>query len=275
MRSGVQWFTALVQAGLETRFLTEKDLLAHATPSVLIASLPRDVLAGVFDSALGSGKMTPESILASVTTETLVEHAPASTTWACLAGAAERKGLASAGATSVADAAGVTEMLRRGLTAGLSLGVLTPADVVREVTPKILLAQFPDTVSVKLFEASLTAGVMNPALVVDTVGIEALAKHAPVQVWAVLAVAGYAISTGAREIHATPGRKPPAEVIDDIASVLVDLDETVKPEPKPADVKPAEVKPAEAKPVDAKGPAAIIPDPKPMPKVKDREAAKS
>jgi hypothetical protein len=262
MRASVQWFTALVQAGLETRFLTERDVLAHATPAVLIASLPRDVLAGVFDSALGTGKMSPETIVSTVSTETLVEHAPASVVWACLAAAAERKGLATSGGTNVADAATVTEMLRRGLTAGLSLGVLTPADVVREVTPKILLAQFPDALSIKLLEASLTTGAMNPNLVVDTLGAEALAKHAPVQIWACFAVAGYAIATGAREAagarDAAPAKKPPAETVDDVVSVLIDLDDTAKPPAVEAKPRAAETKPpiteAKAKPTIAAKP---------------------
>jgi hypothetical protein len=258
MRASVQWFTALVQAGLETRFLSERDVLAHATPAVLIASLPRDVLAVVFDSALGSGKMSPESIVSTVSTETLVEHAPPSVVWACLATAAERKGLATHGATEVGDAATVTEMLRRGLTAGLSLGVLTPADVVREVTPKILLAQFPDALSIKLLEASLSSGAMSPNLVVDTLGAEALAKHAPVQIWACVAVAGYAIATGAREAagarDAAPAKKPPAETVDDVASVLIDLDDAAKPAaPAPADAKP-KAKPATTAPTVAAKP---------------------
>ena len=255
MRTSVQWFTALIQAGLETRFLTERDVLAHATPSVLIGALPKDVLAGVFDSALGSGKMTPETILATITTETLVEHAPPSVLWACLASAAERKGLAMA-ATGVGDVEMITEMLRRGLAAGLSLGVISAADVVRQVTPKILVAQFPDALSVKLFEASLSAGVMNPGLFVETLGDEALAKYAPVQVWACLAGAGYAIATasatGERDVPPPPpAKKPAAELVDEVVSMIIDLEESIKPgilEPPVVEAKPPTPPTAAAKP---------------------------
>lgn len=250
MRAGVQWFTALVQAGLETRFLTEQDVLAHATPAVLIASLPKEALAGVFDSAMGSGKMTPESIIATVTTETLVEHAPLKVLWGCLAAAAEHKGLSGAGAINDADV--VTEMLRRSLSAALSLNVITPADVVRQVTPKILIAQFPDALTTKLFEASLTASAMNPVLFVDTLGAEALAKYAPVQVWASLAFAGHAIATGAPaaavtsgERQATQPKKPQVDAYEAV-SMMVELDDPPKPmikavipEPKPAAAKAA------------------------------------
>jgi hypothetical protein len=263
MRPGVQWFTALVQAGLDTRFVTERDVVAHATPAVMIAALPRDVLAKVFDAGLGSGKMTPESVLATVTTETLVEHTPASVTWACLAAVAERRGIAGAGAPSAADAALITETLRRAITAGLSLGVITPADIVKEVTPKVLLAQFPDALAVKLLEVSLGGGTLTPALVIETLGAEALAKHAPVQVWACLATAGSAIAAGAAtttapvatapapaatapplgakippapKVLTPPKPMPVVEPGDDVLSVLIELDEapkTVVSETKP------------------------------------------
>jgi hypothetical protein len=250
MRAAVQWFTALVQAGLETRFLTEQDLLAHATPAVLISSLPKEALAGVFDSAMGSGKMTPETIVVTVTTETLVEHAPPKVIWSCLAAAAERKGLSGAG--TISDAEVVTEMLRRSLSAALSLSVITPADVVRQVTPKILMAQFPDALTVKLFEISLSASAMNPVLFVDTLGAEALAKHAPVQVWASLAFAGHAIATGATASNVATGerqvaqpKKPHAEAYEAV-SMMVELDDGPKPvikavipEPKPSATKAA------------------------------------
>lgn len=62
---------------------------------------------------------------------------------------------------------------------GLDLGTMTPEDLLRHVTPEILAHHLPVTLKAKLLEASLAAEKMTPALVVDTVGLEGLAEHAP------------------------------------------------------------------------------------------------
>jgi hypothetical protein len=75
------------------------------------------------------------------------------------------------------------------LGTGLELGVITPEDVLRHVTPDILAHHLPVTLKVKLLEASLAAERMTPSLVVDTIGNEGLAEHAPIgALWACINV---------------------------------------------------------------------------------------
>jgi hypothetical protein len=71
------------------------------------------------------------------------------------------------------------------LGAGLELGVITPEDVLRHVTPDVLAHHLPVTLKVKLLEASLAAERMTASLVVETIGTEGLAEHAPIgALWA-------------------------------------------------------------------------------------------
>lgn len=74
---------------------------------------------------------------------------------------------------------GNRRFLRRVLESGLELGVLTPDDIVTHVGPEVLAHHLPVGLKAKLLAAALAAKEMNAKLVVDTLGVEALAEHAP------------------------------------------------------------------------------------------------
>src|SRR5437763_1204582 len=158
------WFAELLRAGLETKLLTENELLLHATPAVLITSLPRDVLATVFDSALTSGTMSPTELVRATTVDTLAQHVPPRVIWSCVAAAAERAGIPAAKPQN--DESQSRELLRRALSAGISAGVVTAKDIIKHVDAKVLAHALPDTLTQKLLEASLSAGKMTAELVV-------------------------------------------------------------------------------------------------------------
>jgi hypothetical protein len=242
-----QWFAQSIRAGLDTRLLAESDVLAHATPAVMIAAVPRDVMIKVLDGALATGTMSAASIMQSVTPELIAEHVAPSVVWTCIAAAAERAGITK----STGDGDAPRELLRRMLASGLETGMLTPKSVVEHVDAKVIGHHFPDPLTTKLLETSLAAGKMNPELIVETLGVEAIAKHAPTAiVWAALAKAGE--DTPVIIVAEPP--KPSLEVVDDdVASVLVDLEESgmldmpfsSKPEARPA---PKSPEPIRAKP---------------------------
>ncbi len=243
------WFADVLRAGLETRVLTEPDVLTHATPAVLIASLPKDVVVKLLDATLATGTMSPEAVVQTATPELLAAHVPQPVIWECLAAAAQRAGFAGDGTP---DAAGAREFLRRALEAALTHGITTPKDVVEDVNASVLGHHFPDELKTKLLEASLLAGKMNPELILETLGAPAIAQHAPTHVvWACLArtgappragasvdtaaTAGAAttVATAATAATATPPPPPPPkapgkpslEILDDAASVVVELDD--------------------------------------------------
>lgn len=62
---------------------------------------------------------------------------------------------------------------------GLELELATADDVLRHVTPEVLAHHLPVALKTKLLAASLGAKDMNPALVVETLGVDSLAEHAP------------------------------------------------------------------------------------------------
>jgi len=241
------WFADVLSAGLETRVLAEPDILVHATPAILIGSLPKDVVVKMLDATLTTGTMSPQAVVQAAPPAILAAHVPQPVIWECLAAAAQRAGFSGDG---TAEADGAREFLRRALEQALAHGVTTPKDVVEDVNASVLGHHFPDALKTKLLEASLALGRMNPELIVETLGVEAISKHAPTHVvWACLARTGAPREGDAAraapaapaepkseskrglplpapaEVQAAP--KPPALAFldDDVASVLVELDD--------------------------------------------------
>jgi hypothetical protein len=74
------------------------------------------------------------------------------------------------------------------LRSGLEHGTIGPDDVVRHLDPAVLAPHLPSDLTAKLLQASLTSSSMTPALIVDTLGTEALAEHMPMHlVWGCIA----------------------------------------------------------------------------------------
>lgn len=72
---------------------------------------------------------------------------------------------------------------------GLALELVSPDDVLDHLTPEVLAHHLPIALKAKLLQASLNAARMTPKLVVEVVGVEALAEHAPLPIlWACVRV---------------------------------------------------------------------------------------
>lgn len=220
------WYADVLRAGLATSILAEPDILNHATPAVLIASLPKDVLVRLLDATLTSGAMSPHAVVATASPEILAVNVPSHITWGCIAAAAERAGILGDGPP---EEDGAREFLRRALEQALVHNVATPRDVVDHVDASVISHHFPDALTTKLLEASLAAGKMNPQLIVDTLGVESIAKYAPTRVvWACLAKTGAALGKDAADRKPSRAlRTPSLEFLDDdMPSVLVDLEDS-------------------------------------------------
>ena len=84
-----------------------------------------------------------------------------------------------------------TAFLVDALTAALELGVATPADILRHLTPALLAAHLPRPLWARLLTACLGAPRVDPQLVLETVGIANLCTHLPAPlVWGCLAELG-------------------------------------------------------------------------------------
>jgi hypothetical protein len=64
----------------------------------------------------------------------------------------------------------------------LELGIGTPDDVLRHVTPEVLAAYLPKPLWARLFTACLGAARVDAQLVVETIGVPNLCEHVPTSV---------------------------------------------------------------------------------------------
>ncbi len=77
------------------------------------------------------------------------------------------------------------------LTSALDLGICTPFDVIRHVTPDVLAEHLPRPLWARLFTACLGAPKVDAQLVVETVGVPNLCEHVPPAiVWGLIAEIG-------------------------------------------------------------------------------------
>jgi hypothetical protein len=203
-----RWFAEVLQAGLDTKLLAEHDILAHVTPAVLAGAMPKSVLVRMFDAALSAGTISPKEVVQTASPELIGEHVAPALVWSCIAAGAERAGIPEDTGERPDDDRGAREFLQRGLASALSTGVLTPKEIVQHVNAKVI-GHFPDALTTKLLEVSLAAGKMNPELVVETLGVESIAKHAPTGVlWACFIKASEASTAASASPSPSPSPSP-------------------------------------------------------------------
>jgi hypothetical protein len=179
-----------VDSGLHEQIFDSSDLMSHATPEILAENLPPDLVAKVLQSALAAGSMTTDSILNTLTPEIIAKYLPHIVLWECVSSSAKRSGITDA-KTDVQNGDKRRTFLRRVLDCGLTAKVLTPDDVLRHTTPDVLAKHLPNDLKAKLLTEGLRANKLNPQLIVDTLGVDALAGHMPMSVvWACLSEAG-------------------------------------------------------------------------------------
>jgi hypothetical protein len=94
------------------------------------------------------------------------------------------------------------------LGGALELGVGTPDDVLRHVTPDILATHLPRPLWARLFTACLGAPKVDAQLVIETLGIANLCEHVPAAIiWACIA------EMGARSLGLAYTAPPPPVVL--------------------------------------------------------------
>jgi len=140
------------------------------------------------------------------------------------------------------------------LSSALDLGIATPGDVLRHVTPDLLAEHLPRPLWARLLTACVGASRVDAQLVVETVGVSNLCEHIPsTAIWACLSEVGHRALGG--EIGARPAASAPAAVVTPpppAAKPNAPLSISGPPEPEP-------VKPPPAAPPPMAGPS--IPTP--------------
>ncbi len=137
------------------------------------------------------------------------------------------------------------------LTAALELGIGTPADVIRHVTPDVLATHLPRPLWARLFTACLGAPRVDAQLVVETIGIPNLCEHVPTSIiWACIA------ELGARSLGKVPDISVAPAALPKATSVTAPPPAVLAP---PPDERPPAPAPAPAPPPIAVGPSIPAP----------------
>src|SRR5947207_5613176 len=89
------WLGYALQEGIKHGLTDAREMLAHATPEVLVAQLPKHLTTQLIAGALKTGRLTPESVLEVAPPAQLAQHLEARVLWQCLADAAEAANLVS------------------------------------------------------------------------------------------------------------------------------------------------------------------------------------
>ena len=153
------------------------------------------------------------------------------------------------------------------LQSALDLGIATPDDVIRHVTPDVLAVNLPRPLWARLLTACVGAPRVDAQLVVETIGVPNLCEHVPAQIiWSCIeelaqrALGGAPIGIPAQaQAHALPARPQPAAATPTPASRPIPLASPPPPlaaEPKVAAPAPVAVGPS----IPAPGAPATEPD---------------
>jgi hypothetical protein len=147
------------------------------------------------------------------------------------------------------------------LTSALELGIGTPADVLRHVTPDILATHLPRPLWARLFTACLGAPRVDAQLIVDTVGVPNLCEHIPTSiVWACIADLGARTLGKVPDISVAPAPLPNGTAVTaaPTSSVRITAERVAVLAPPP-DERPPAPAPTPAPPPIAVGPSIPAP----------------
>ena len=140
------------------------------------------------------------------------------------------------------------------LSSALDLGIATPDDVLRHVTPDVLASHLPRPLWARLLTACVGAPRVDAQLVVETIGVSNLCEHVPSPViWAVIAEVATRALGGeipARPVAAIPSELPAAASKSEPTPLPITSPPPPEP-PKPQPVRPTAVGPSIPSPLAA------------------------
>jgi hypothetical protein len=181
MERGTAWLGYALQEGIKHGLTDAREMLAHATPEVLVAQLPRELTSQLIAGALKTGRLTPESVLEVAPPSVLAEHLESTVVWSCLRDAAEAANLTTVGGT--ASAAGrrwMGDILGRAISEGLT----SADDVVKHVPPAEWVKDAPPAVIAEMLAHGLSKGAFDPKLALEHLTPEVMAENcSPPLVW--------------------------------------------------------------------------------------------
>jgi hypothetical protein len=158
------WLAFALEEALRRSLFSAKDILAHASPEVLVAHLPHQVISEILSRALASGTFSAAAIVETAPPALLAEYLAPDLIWRCLKDIADRAALSKKGAARATPA---KQWLAGVLQRGLDTNLLGPADVLRHLPPGEFVGAAPLAVVAELIKNGLTRGSFDPALVLQ------------------------------------------------------------------------------------------------------------
>ncbi len=200
------WLGFALEQALERGLLESKDVMAHASPEVLVSQLPQDILVAIFSRGLANSTLTPSSVLETAPPSLLAEHLEPDVLWRCLKDAADRAGLSEKDKPRTESA---RQWLAAILQGALETELLAPADVMRHLPPAEFVRDTPLPVMAELIKAGLLGGKFDPALVLQHLTPSVIAENLESQLaWGCIAEAALMrFELGGAASAAAPSRK--------------------------------------------------------------------
>lgn len=219
------WLGFALEEGLKLGITDAQEVIAFATPDVLVAQLPHDVTSELLTRALAAGAITPGSVLETAPPNVLAEHLESEILWRLLVEAATRAQLVQKGGASNDDGkAWLGSILQHALDNAL----ITPQDVMKFVPPSEFVRDAPLAVMAEMIRTGLTKGNFDPELVLVHLTPKVMAENLQTSLlWACIADAVQRHF----EIGATPSQPQAAK---DTGPVVIEKPVIEKPQEKSA-----------------------------------------
>ena len=158
------WLAFALEESLRRAIFSAKDIMVHASPEVLVAELPHQVISEMLSRALASGTFSAASVIETAPPALLAEYLSPDLIWRCLQDAADRAGITKKGSPRTAAAKQwLAEVLKR----GLDTEFITPADVLRFLPPGEFVGAAPLAVVAELIKNGLMRGTFDPVMVLQ------------------------------------------------------------------------------------------------------------
>ena len=158
-----KWLAIVLAAAMENDIMTPADIILEATPEIMSAHLPPDVMSQILAASLKAGTMTPDVILDTAGPSVLSHYLPPEVLWTSIQTVAARAD-ADNGAHNN-RVAWMTTILEE----ALQLEIMDPSHVVKHTTPEAMAADLPRELLSEVLAAGLDAGNFDPPLVVEVV----------------------------------------------------------------------------------------------------------
>jgi hypothetical protein len=188
-----------MEEALRRSLLAAKDIIGHASPEVLVAQLPHQVISELLTRALATGTFSPAQLIETAPPALLAEYLDPDLVWRCLKDVAERAGLTKKAAPRGGPGRQwLAVVLQRALDAEL----VSPADVLRFVPPGEFVGEAPTAVVAELIKSGLSRGSFDAALVLQHLTPTVIAEHLETSlIWSCLSEAvgrSFALDSGAK-----------------------------------------------------------------------------